>query len=96
VATAFDGATQVAQQTFANVPSNGNSGYVLADLIAPDITSVKITPQGAPTSFDFLIDTVAFNEPVTAAVSPEPSSLILIGTGLLGLVAFARRARIKA
>ena len=91
VATAFNGATQVAQQTFLNVPANTSSGFVLADLIAPNITSVTITPQGSPSTFDFVIDTVAFNESVTSAVSPEPTSMLLMGSGLFGLAAFARR-----
>jgi len=91
VATAFDGATQVAQQIFLSVPANFNSGYALADLMASNITSVTIAPQGSPAFFDFLIDTVAFNESVTAAVAPEPGSLMLLGGGLLGLAAFARR-----
>jgi hypothetical protein len=91
VATAFDGATQVAQQIFTDVPNNFDSGYALADLIAANITSVTITPVGAPGAFDFVIDTVAFNESVQQAVAPEPGSVMLLGGGLLGLAAFARR-----
>jgi hypothetical protein len=91
VATAFDGANQVDQQIFTDVANNISSGFALADLIAANITSVTITPEGSPSDFDFVIDTVAFNEPVTAAVAPEPGSLMLFGSGLLGLAAFARR-----
>jgi hypothetical protein len=90
-ATAFNGVTQVAQQVFSNVPDNTTSGYALADLIASNITSVTITPNGAPASWDFLIDTVAFNESVESAVAPEPASFGLFGLGIAGLAIFARR-----
>jgi hypothetical protein len=92
-ATAFNGVTQVAQQVFSNVPDNNTSGYALADLTASNITSVTITPNGAPASWDFLLDTVAFNESVQSAVSPEPASFWLFGFGIAGLAIFARRRR---
>ena len=91
VVTAFDGATQVAQQNLLNLAPNTSSGFGLADLIAANITKVTIAPIGNPGTFDFVIDTVAFNESVITAVSPEPGSLIMMGGGLLGLAAFARR-----
>ena len=94
VATAFDGATQVAQQTFSNVPSNFNSGFVLADLLAANITSVTITTLGSPASFYFIIDTVAFNEPVQHAVAPEPASFALIGLGMAGVLWSRRRKQV--
>ncbi len=75
VATAYDGANQVAQQTFALAPSHKPS-YAVADLTASGITSATITPLGSPVNFDFFIDTVAFNESITAAVVPESCSLL--------------------
>lgn len=92
--TAFDGVTQVAQEDLLNLPDNSSSGYALADLLAPTITSVTITPDGAPAAFDFLIDTVAFNESVEQAVAPEPASFGLFGIGIAGFGLFlARRSR---
>jgi hypothetical protein len=92
VATAFNGASQVAQQTFLNLPTNFNSGFAIVDLLAPNITSVTITPVGAPASFDFLIDSVAFNESVEQAFNaPEPVSFCLVGAGLFGVVWLRRR-----
>ncbi len=86
VVDAYSGATLVGTQSFTNLPSNGASGYGLVDLLASDITKVTITPTDI-SSWDFVIDTVAFNESVDTAVNPvpEPSSLWLLGSGLAGV-----------
>jgi hypothetical protein len=87
VATAFNGTTQVAQQTFTNVPANTSSGYALADLVAANITSVTITPVGAPSAYDFLIDTIALNESVQQAVNPTPEPSTFVLAGMAGVLA---------
>jgi hypothetical protein len=75
---AFDGATQVATQSLLNVAPNFNSGYGIIDISAPNITKVTITPDGNPTAYDFLIDTVAFNQSITQVVNaPPPPPAIL-------------------
>ena len=68
-ARAFDGATQVASQTLANVAANFNSGYGIIDLKATNITRVTIDADGAPAAFDFLIDDVAFNQSLTDVIT---------------------------
>ena len=74
---AFNGATLVANQTLASIAPNFNSGYGLVDVASPGgITSVRITPTGAPTAWDFLIDTVAFNQAVTSIVNPPPPPVV--------------------
>jgi hypothetical protein len=77
-ADAFNGTTLVASQTLTNVAPNFNSGYGLIDLLAPGgMTQVTITPNGAPAAWDFLIDTIAFNQSITSVVSaPPPPPLI--------------------
>jgi hypothetical protein len=66
-ATAFNGASMVASQTLTNVAPNFNSGFGLIDLLNPGgITKVTIAPTGAPAAWDFVIDTVAFNQSLTA------------------------------
>jgi len=68
---AFNGTTLVANQTLTNMAPNFNSGYGLVDIIAPGgITSVKITPVGLPSSWDFLIDTVGFNQSISSVIVP--------------------------
>jgi len=68
---AFNGASLVASQTLTNVAPNFNSGFGVIDLNSPGgITDVTIAPTGAPTVWDFLIDTVAFNQSITSIVPP--------------------------
>lgn len=77
VVNAFNGASMVASQTLTNVAPNFNSGYGLIDLTsAAGITSVTITPAGAPSVWDFLIDTVAFNQSLTSLPSPPPPPVV--------------------
>lgn len=75
-ATAFDGATPVASQTLANIASNFNSGFGIVDLTAANITNVVIAPIGAPAVWDFLIDTVAFNQSVQQGVVSLPPPIV--------------------
>ena len=73
---AFNGATLVTSQTIATILPNFNAGYGLIDLnSAGGITSVVISPTGAPQVWDFLIDSVAFNQNITTLfpnVPPPP------------------------
>jgi hypothetical protein len=74
---AFNGANLVANQTLTNVAPNFNSGYGLIDLLSlGGITSLTITPTGAPTAWDFLIDTVAFNQSITSVVNAPPPPVV--------------------
>lgn len=68
---AFNGTTVVGNQTLNNIPANFNAGYGLVDLTAPGgITSVVITPVGNPSAWDFLIDTVGFNQNINTVILP--------------------------
>ena len=67
---AFNGASLVASQTLTNVAPNFNSGYGLVDVLSvAGITSVTIAPTGSPSAWDFLIDTVAFNQNITSVIT---------------------------
>jgi hypothetical protein len=74
---AFNGATMVASQILSNVAPNFNSGYGLIDLNSlGGITRVTVAPTGAPAVWDFLIDTVAFNQSITSIVNPPPPPVV--------------------
>ena len=71
--SAFNGSTLVASQTLLNMAPNFNSGYGLVDVVAAGgITSVTIAPTGSPAAWDFLIDTVAFNQNIGGILNPPP------------------------
>jgi len=71
-AFAFDGSTLVASQTLPSLAANFNSGWGTVDLKASNITSVVVQAAGLPSVFDFLIDTVAFNQSLSQSVLPTP------------------------
>ena len=74
---AFNGSALVASQTLTNIAPNFNSGYGVVDLNnLSGITNVTITPAGAPSAWDFLIDTVAFNQSVTTVVNAPPPPVV--------------------
>ncbi len=74
VVDAYNGASLVASQTAANVLPNFNSGFALIDLSsATGITRVTVNAVNPPPGvWDFLIDTVAFNQSVTTVVPNAP------------------------
>lgn len=77
IVEAFNGGSLVASQTLTNVAPNFNAGYGLIDLNSPaGITSVTITPAGSPAVWDFVIDTVAFNQSVTSLPLPPPPPVV--------------------
>ena len=94
---AFNGASLVASQTLSNLPANGSSGYGIADITAAKITSVTIAPSALTATccngWDFSIDSVALNEPVQQAFTPEPGTITLLGLGVCAAFGFARRRK---
>jgi hypothetical protein len=71
--------------TISNIASNWQSGYALVDLVFPSLTnltgpanilnvSISSALSGGA-AFDFLIDSVAFNQPLTPGLIPAPIKL---------------------
>ena len=75
------------------IPGNGTTGFAIVDLLALGIAKVTITPDGAPSEWDFVIDSVTLTQPPLQPV-PLPAALPLFATGV-GVVAFLTRRRKK-
>lgn len=94
---AYDGATLAGSQTLTNVPSNGSSGFGIIDLKAPAITEITVAPVALDASccngWDFSVDSIALNESVQQAVTPEPAEFVVLVPALFGIWALKRRTR---
>jgi hypothetical protein len=69
-------------------------GSLATEGFAASGTVVTIDYTSAPTAWDFAIDNVLFNQPLTSSV-PEPASIFTLGTGLLLLIGVGVRRRFQ-
>jgi hypothetical protein len=95
VVDAFSGALLVDANTFTNMPASsstsGFGNFSLSSSLAEQITSVTITtPNADANGWDFFVDTIRVT-PVTITAVPEPSTALILLSGVLGLVAARRR-----
>ena len=77
----------------------GLSGTNLIGYAGGSICSIALSCNGGASTYEadgssndlFNVGAATFQSSTTTSVTPEPSSLILLGTGLLGLVGGVRR-----
>ena len=86
--TSYRGATPVG---FLGATTACGFTDVSSDPNWQNITSIGVDPNGFQFGGDALIDDLNFTSNPTAA--PEPGSLILLGSGLLGLAGTARKSK---
>ncbi len=85
---AYDSSGNLVGSDFYANPASSYAGHTLAvSSLSADIAWVEFYGKGANNNSVFW-DNLTFNE--TPAV-PEPSSILLLGAGLLGLVGFGRK-----
>jgi hypothetical protein len=74
VIKAYDaGKGLLSSQTTSPIVPNFSSGYALVDILsASNIASVTVEAQSQPAVWDFLIDSVAFNQNITSVFPNQP------------------------
>jgi hypothetical protein len=97
IVDAFDGTTLAGSQTLSDLPANTSSGFGIIDLKAAAITKITVAPVALDASccsgWDYSIDSVALNESVQQAFTPEPAEFVVLGPALFGIWAWKRRTQ---
>jgi len=92
--TAFEGELIAAQSITLDTGATIGCGNAIA-LNAAVTLDTNTIGGGCATGDDLTVDSVAVNSPMDPAVTPEPGTLAMVATGMLGAVgAFRRRLRL--
>ena len=89
----FSGGTLTAPLSFSGRFSFfDNPNQTVVDLTGTGLATLQLTPFPGGNAFFFSSATYTFDE---AVATPEPMSIVLVGTGLAGLAALRRRRKAK-
>jgi|GEM_PF-2325105 len=91
---AFDPTSQGLAATAISLASTEPSSYYRNDVAFVPVNGTQTAEPGDSSTYGE--PQLFMTDPVPPAITPEPTSLILLGTGLLGTVAFMRRKHGKA
>jgi len=94
----FTAGSLTPDQTFTSVPYPGGTlfWYTWQNMsmkFVPDATSVTFHFQGVPNSGSYEVGVDNFQVTLVAAPTPEPGTLMLLGTGLVSICGGLRRRR---
>ena len=63
------------------IPGNGTTGFAMVDLLALGIAKVTITPDGAPSEWDFVIDSVTLTQTLATSAPAGRTATICYRRG---------------
>jgi hypothetical protein len=91
---AFNGATLLGTESLGS-DAAGDPIFIGAQDTVADITSLVLSCTGACSNNDFAVDTLRSLNPGVVTPTPEPASLLLLASALIGMGFSKSRRRVR-